>query len=411
MGLFSTLFGKKEEQQVTTYFKTLNSYTPVYTSYEGGIYEMALTRACIHTFANHCSKLKPVVSGTANRTLERKLLYKPNPYMDTKKYLYRIATSYKAQNNASIIPLYSDATLQRVSGYYPIVPSETSIVEVRGVPYLKFRFVTGETAAIELSRVGMLNQFQYKDDFWGENNAALYPTMELINAQNQSIINGVKQSANIRFLAKISQTLKPKDMEDERKRLVESNLSAENANGVLLFDSKYEDVKQITSQPYVVDDKQSTLIRESVFDYFGMNDAILQNKFTSATWSSYYEGQIEPFAIELSLVHTNMTFTDTELSYGNEILFTVNRLQYLDPKDKLEVSTSLFDRGMLNADDGREIFQMPPLPNKAGQKYYIRREYAEIDALKGADTNANETDPGISGNAIAYTDSGAEANQ
>ena len=48
MGLFEKLFPKKTaEAAVYTYFKTLGGYAPVYTSFEGGVYEMALTRACI----------------------------------------------------------------------------------------------------------------------------------------------------------------------------------------------------------------------------------------------------------------------------------------------------------------------------------------------------------------------------
>lgn len=410
MGIFDTLFPKKSgestERQVATYFKTLNAYTPVYTSFEGGVYEMALTKACIHSFANHCAKLKPEVKGAANPSLERKLQYKPNPFMDTKKYIYRLATSYKAQNNVGIIPLYADETHTKVSGFYPVVPMQTSVVDVRGKPYLKFQFASGQTGAIELERAGWMNQFQYHDDFFGDSNACLSPTLELLNARNQSIITGVKNSANVRFLAKLSSVLKPKDLKEEQKRLVETNLNVDNNGGVMVFDEKYESVTPINSTPYIVDDKQAETIRESVFDYFGTNADILQNKFTSSTWSAYYEGQIEPFAIEASLVHTNMAFTETELAYGNEILFTVNRLQYLEPKDKLEMVTGLFDRGMLNADGGLEIFQMSSLPNNMGKKYYIRRDYAEINAL-----NSGNADSGVSPSEDAVEHNEVEGNE
>lgn len=385
------------------YFQTLSAYNPVYTSFEGGIYEMALTRACIHTFANHISKLKPVVNGSANAKLNNTLQYKPNPYMDTKKYLYRLATIYKVDNNAFIVPMYADNGLRdKIIGFYPVCPSQVDMVQAGDDPAIRYSFASGESATIELSRTGLLNQYQYKDDFWGDTNyRSLRPTLDLLNAQNQSIINGVKQSASIRFLAKLAGAIKPADIESERKRFNDYNLGAENSNGVLIFDQKYEDIKQINSQMYVVDDKQSALIRESVFDFFGMSENILQNKFKSDEWAAYYEGQIEPFAIELSLVHTNMTFDERERAFGNEIIFSVNRLQYLAPSEKLQVATQLFDRGMLNADGGREIFQLDRLPNNEGEKYYIRREYAEINALNGGeDTNAGETESGISHNAV-----------
>ena len=42
-------------------------------------------------------------------------------------------------------------------------------------------------------------------------------------------------------------------------------------------------------------------INENVFNYFGTNAGILQNKYTEDEWNAYYEGKIEPFAIQLSL--------------------------------------------------------------------------------------------------------------
>ena len=145
----------------------------------------------------------------------------------------------------------------------------------------------------------------------------------------------------------------------------------------MMFDQKYEDIKQIDSKPFVVDPKQMELIKENVFTYFGTNEAILQNKYTSDQWNAYYEGKIEPFAIEMSLVHTNMTFSEREKAFGNEIIFTANRLQYLSNSEKLNTVTQLFDRGFLTHNQGLEIFNMSPVEN--GDKRYIRKEYAATE--------------------------------
>ena len=383
MGLLEKLFPRKTaEAAVYTYFKTLGGYAPVYTSFEGGVYEMALTRACIHTFATHVSKLKPVVKGPASRRLERTLQFQPNPWMDTKKYLYRLATIYKTENTAFIIPVYEDVDNLHLSGFYPILPSQAEILEGIGGQYIRFRFPSGDTGVMELNEVGIMTQFQYRDDFFGESNGrALRPTLELINAQTQSIVNGVKASGSVRFLARLANVLKPETMKAERDRLVQDNLTPDNAGGVMIFDSKYADIKQIDSKPYIVDEKQSAQIRESVFDYFGTSDAILQNKYTPDQWSAYYEGQVEPFAIEAGLVHTNMAYTPTEVARGKEIDFSVNRLQHMTMSDKLETVTQLFDRGMMNMDEGREVFQLPALDTPESRKYYIRRDYAEVNVL------------------------------
>ena len=136
MGLLEKLFPRKTaEAQVYSYFRTLGGYTPVYTSFDGGVYEMALTRACIHTFANHVSKLRPVVMGPGNSRLDRVLSYRPNPWMDTKKYLYRLATIYKTENTAFIAPVYDDDLMLRINGFFPVLPSQAAVVELAGQEY------------------------------------------------------------------------------------------------------------------------------------------------------------------------------------------------------------------------------------------------------------------------------------
>lgn len=414
MGLLEKIFPRQmAEAQVYTYFRTLGGYSPVYTSFDGGVYEMALTRACIHTFANHVSKLKPVVQGPNAGRLSRLLEYQPNPWMDTKKYLYRLATIYQAENNAFIAPMYDDELHRRIVGYFPVLASQAAIVEKDGGQYIRYHFPTG-VGVTPLEETGMLTQMQYRDDFFGDQNQVLRPTMEAMNAQNQSIVNGVKASGTVRFLAKLAQVLKPEALNSERDRLVKDNLGSDNG-GVMIFDAKYADITPIESKPYVVDDKQAASIRESVFDYFGMSDAILQNKYTSDQWSAYYEGQIEPFAIEMSLVHTNMTYSAEEIARGKQIIFSVNRLQHMTMSDKLSTVTQLFDRGMMNMDEGREVFQLPALGTEDSKRYYIRRDYAEVNALnqqngvKEGGENAGEDGSGIQGNAPADSGAGEQA--
>lgn len=379
MGLFDNIRKKENiSAQVDEYFKLLNAYTPTFRTFEGGVYEMELTRAAIHSFAQHASKLKPIVNGKGNTALERALQYKPNNLQDTKKYLYRLATAREVDNNVFIAPSYNEKG--EIIGYFPLVFEKCRIVNGKdGVAYVRYDLGGGKYAACELSRLGLLNQFQFKHELFGESNACLRPTMDLIDTNNQGIINGVKNSASIRFLAKLAMTLKPADLEEERKRFTSANLSSANNGGVMLFDQKYADVKQVQSQPFTVDSAQMAQIKENVFNYFGTNDAILQNRYTSDEWNAYYEGKIEPFAIELSLVHTNMTFNPREVSFGNSIVFTANRLQYLSNAEKLNTVTQLFDRGFLTHNEGLEIFNMAPVDG--GDKRYIRKEYAETDKI------------------------------
>lgn len=390
MGLLEKLFPRrKDADKVEGYFKTLTAYNPVFTTFEGGVYEVMQTRAAIHAFATHISKLKPEIVGSRNEKLARMLSHKPNPYMNTSQFLYRTATIYAATNNAFIVPLYGP-DYQTITGYYPLYPERVEIVQVQGKPYLRYTFLNGQRAAVELENAGVLTQMQFKNDFFGDSNAGVIdPTLKLIDIQNQGIVQAVKNGATLRFIAKLAQTLKDATIREERARLREENLAAENSGGIFLVDAKYSDVKQIDSKSFVVDAEQMKIINENVYNYFGVNENILQNKFNEEQFNAWYEGKLEPFIVQLGLALTNMTFSDHEIAFGNEIMFSANRLQYASTNSKLLVSQQLFDRGILSQNDVCDIWQLPHI--EGGDKRYIRGEYKENGAKE--DTPAPVPDP------------------
>lgn len=378
MGLFETLFKRPKTVDSAGYFQMLNGYSPIFTSAPGSVYEMAVTRAAIHSFATFCSKLKPEITGSAAAYLKNILAFRPNPFQDTSKFLYRIATILSVNNTAFIVPI-EDKFTGNITGFYPLLPEFAEFVEVAGEVYVRYRFANGQRAAIELDRVGILTGYQYKSDLIGESNAALKPTMELIHAQNEGIIKGVKNGASIRFLARLGNMYGPEVIAAERKRFTAENLSSDNESGVLIYDNKFADLKQVESKPFTVNALQMKAINENVYQYFGTNEAILQNRYTEDEWTAYYEAKIEPFAIQLSLIMSNMIFSDRELAHGNAIYFTANRLQYASNRTKLDVSTQLFDRGILSRNEIMDIWQLPHV--EGGDKRYIRKEYAEVELL------------------------------
>lgn len=379
MSVFDMVFGKrKQKKQLFKYFELLNGYTPVFTTFDGGVYEMELTRACIGAFARHASKLTPSFSGADSLGIEKIISPKVNPWMTTSQFIYRVATILDATNTCYLISLLDK--YDNPVGCYPIQPKMTEIVEdEQGQQYLRYTFAKGQKAAIELSRVGILTNYQYTSDYQGEDNRALQPTMDLINTQNQGIAEGIKTSAAYRFMATLSNLTKSKDVKEERKRFTEENFSAEDG-GMLLFPNTYNNVQQIKSQAQIIDPEQVKTIEERAFKYFGCNLDILENKAVGDAWSAYYEGKIEPFAIQLSEVMTSMFYTPQMISGGNAIVWSSNRLQYMTNADKLSVSAQMFDRGIFNRNMIMDIWNLPHVED--GDLYYIRKEYTEIQKLE-----------------------------
>ena len=374
MGLFDKIFKRPNGSgQPEGFFKTLTAYTPVFTTWGGQIYESELVRAAINARAVHISKLTVQVLGSAKPKLQTKLKAGPNEWQTWGQFLYRLSTILDVNNTAFLVPVLNDYL--EISGIYPVLPTMCEIVQYGGEPWLRYQFSTGQYASVEMRYCGILTKYQYTDDFFGESNAALTPTMELINIQNQGIQEGVKSAATFRFMARLNNFSKPEDLAKERERFNRENLQNGDGGGLLLFPNTYSEVQQIKSSPFVVDAEQMQSIKENVYDYFGVNSDVLQNKAYGDAWSAFYEGAIEPLAIQFSDVTSKMLFTERERAAGAGIMATANRLQYMSNTEKLNVSAQMADRGIMNRDEIREIWNLPPLPNGQGQAYTIRGEY------------------------------------
>ena len=390
MGLFDWLFGSrpKEQGKYEGKFQMLNGYEPRFTSWQGEIYESELVRASINALATHISKLDVKTFGAAKPALQRKLAHGPNEFQTWSQFLARAGTIYFNTNTMFITPVWDQ--YGEISGIYTPLPSRCEVVQYKGVPYLRYEFTHGKAASVELEFCGVMTRMQFKNDFFGENNRALIPTMDLIHMQDQGIKEGVKSAATYRFMAQTSNFVKPEDLANERKRFTSTNLSADaDGGGLLLFPNTYQNIKQIESKPFTVDAEQMKEIRANVFEYFGVNEDILQNKFNSETWSAFYEGAIEPWAIQFSEVMSKMLFTFREQSQGNYVMATANRLAYMSNSDKLAVSAQMADRGLMTRNEIREIWNLPPLPEPYGDQLPARGEYYNVNENEGE--NNDET--------------------
>lgn len=400
MSLFDKIFRPdkaKESAEVLknahAFFTTLTGYKPAFTSWKGEIYEAMIVRAAIDARARHASKLKFETFGTANKPLQSKLKLAPNEWQTWSQFLYRVSSILDVYNNAVIVPVFDE--FMTITGYFPVLPKKCSVLEYKGEAWLRYEFSNGQRGAVEFKKCAILTKHQLKNDFFGETNEPLEETMKLLHIQNQGIEEAVKNTSTYRFYGQLTNFAKPEDIANERKRFTKENLSSESeAGGFLLFPNNYKDIHQIDSKPYTVDADQMKLIYSNVYHYFGVNEKILENSVTGDEWAAFYEGAIEPFSVQLSEVMTKAVFSEKERVMGSGVMLTSNRLQYLSAKDKLEISNSFGDRAIMNRDEIRDIWNLPPLPNGEGKKYTIRGEYYLIDeegniTSKEGGTNAN----------------------
>lgn len=394
MGLFEQIFrpfrNREEEKALTearTTFSTLTAYRPSFTTWGGAIYESDLVRAAIDARARHISKLKVETYGSAKPSLQAKLRLAPNPWQTWSQFLYRVSTILDVHTTAVVVPVL-DEYLQTI-GYFPVLPTKCAVVDYKGEPWLRYTFNHGQAAATPMKECAVLTRYQHASDFFGDGNHALDETMKLVHIQNEGIEEAVKNAATYRFMAQASNFTMAEDLANERKRFTRENLTAdaESNNGVLLFPNTYQNIKQIESRPYTVDAPQMELIRKNVQNYFGVNEAVMQNSANAESLDAFFNGAIEPFAIQFSEAMTAAMFTDRERAQGSYLMANANRLQYMSTSQKVQMAKELGDRGAILIDEIRELFNYAPLPNGAGQVAPIRGEYKATDELTEGSAN------------------------
>lgn len=395
MSLWTKLFRPKK-YRCDQYFDSL-SYSPTYHSFRGELYESELVRAAIDATARHISKLQVKIQGAAQPKTQTILKKHPNEFMTWSQFLYRSSTILDCQNSLFLIPIID--VNNDITGIWPCLPNRCKMIEGKNNKlYLEYEFSNDQKAAVEWDRVGVMTKFQYKDDFFGESNDALKSVMDLITIERQGIAEGVKSAGTFRFLARSTNFKDPEDLAQEQRNFTTRNLSAD-ASGFLLFPNVYDGIQQIQSAAYRVSAEEADQIQKSVNMYFGINEDIIMSKAYGPALDAFFDGRIEPFAIQMQEVLTRMLFTDTEQGYGAKVIVAANRLQYMSWSEKINFIANLSDRGFITINEGRELLNYDPLPEEVGGKLPIRGEFKYVGedtspAPEGED-DGNQIESGI----------------
>ena len=387
MGLLDSIFRpdkNRAEQEALknarATFKTLTAYRPAFTTWRGAIYESDLVRAAIDARARHISKLKVEIHGAAKPGLQSKLRQGPNQWQTWSQFLYRVSTILDASERSTciIVPVLDEYLT--VTGYFPVLPDKCEVVDFKGEPWLRYNFSHGQTAATPMKDCAVLTKYQYKNDFFGNGNGALDETMKLVHIQNEGIEEAVKNSATYRFMAQVNNFTMADDLAKERKRFTQENLVADaEAGGLLLFPNTYQNIQQIKNTPYTVDAAQMELIKTNVSNYFGVNERVMQNLAAGDELDAFFNGAIEPFAIQFSETMTKAIFTERERAQGSYLIANANRLQYMSTAAKVQMAKELLDRGVMTINEARELFNYADM--EGGDVAPIRGEYKATDDL------------------------------
>lgn len=371
--LFELIFNiKKQEQSMQQpQLKMLNSYEAQFTTLSGDTYDSKCARQCIDRIATHTAKLIPrhiksSISNNIKGEINYLLSVQPNSLMDTYSFIYKIISILENDNNAFVYIARDKSDF--ITGFYPVLAQNYYLFEDEaGNIFLKFKFINGQQYFLLYTDLIHLRKFYNKHDIFGTNNKVLQTDLETAHTANEGISNAIKTTANLKGILKYNATLKPKDIEESKNAFVRDFLSLENESGIAAMDSKGE-FQEINMKPITLDSEQLKQVNYNIFDYYGISESIIRNDYTFEQWNAFYEGVIEPLAMQLSNVFTNKIFSKESIKKGHKIVFTANRLQYASLQDKTNLLKVVIPAGVIKTDEIREVLDFAPLGGEEGER-------------------------------------------
>lgn len=373
--LFSMIFNKNKQQNkniTQTQFQLLSGWNTQFSTLPEGTYNSKVARQVIDRIATHCAKLVPKhIQGNITNNIRGDINYllsnQPNPLMNTFDFIYRIISLLYTDCNAFIF--IAKDNLGYITGFYPVLATTYELLEgADGTMYLQFDFINGKTYILPYLELIHLRLFYNRDDIFGMSNRVLQTDLNTAHTVSEGIDKAIKTTSNLKGILQYENSmLKGKDLKESKDNFVKDFLNMDNEGGIAALDAKAR-FQEVNLKPITLDNEQLKQVNYNIFDYFGVSEKIINNSFSEEEWNAFYEGVVEPRAIQMGQAFTNKIFKIKSIKEGHQIVFTANRLQYASLKTKTDLLRVVAPWAMLKVDEGREILDLPPLGGEEGNR-------------------------------------------
>lgn len=378
-GIFN-FFKKQEKPKGIFYAPTQTGNVPFYSSFGENVYASDIIVQSIRCKANEFKKLDPrhirttdgkqvaITDSSIARVLKR-----PNEYMTPCDFLEKITILLELNKNVFIYPSYymTRGGERYYTGLYPLKPSEVSyMTNDKGDLFIKMRFMNGYETTLPADSVIHwrkdygINDYFGGGAFGGNDNAGLLTMLDRYDQLTQSIAKALEISCNINAIVNYNAYNDDDSMKAKRAKF-EEDLRA-NKSGILFTDLKM-DVEKFPRDVKLVDAETIKFFHDTILRANGTSLAILNGNYTKAEKEAYYEHAIEADVKALGQAFSRCIFSDRGASYGNEIVFFPNEIQFMSMENKISFAQIAMPAGALMKDEFRALFGYAPLPDGQGQ--------------------------------------------
>ena len=354
-----------------TRLKFINDFEATFTDFGGDVYSNDVVRSSIHAIATNAAKLNIEHQGSAK--FNNIVLTSPNSYMNSYDFIYKVVSQLYTKNNV-FIEIVRDMITGTVIELKPINYQQAKFS--KDGTFIYFTLADGRQVYEEYSKLIHLRRHFNDKELYGSNNYdPLETTLNVNHTVNEGIINSVKASARLRGLLKFSQTLRPEDLKKQKDEFAKDYLGSDNDGGVAALDAK-ADFIELKSDIKLIDDNQMKTVRDNIYRYFGVSENIVKSSYTEDEYNSFYSSVIEPIAIQMSLEFTRKIFTEKEISFGNKILFSAERLTFANNSTKASLINTLLPLGVISINEARTILELSPIDE--GDKHLVSLNYVDL---------------------------------
>lgn len=372
----------------------MSGNSPFYTSFGDSVYASDIVVQSIRCKANEFKKLQPrhIRTTGGNQTVVTdssiaRVLQRPNPWMTQADFLEKITILRELNKNVYIYPEYyiTKGGERYYTALYPLKPTQvTYLTDSGGKLFIKFEFMSGYGTILPADSVIHWRKDFGVDDYFGgsafggNDNAGLLTMLKRYDQLTQSIAKALECSCQINGVMRYNSYLDDDKTKAAREEF-EENLKS-NKSGILFADLKTE-YTPLPRDIKLVDAETLQFFYDTILRANGTPLCILNGDYTKAQKEAYYEHALEADIKSLGQAMSKVMFSDREFSFGNEIIFYPNSIEFMSMENKISALQTGLPAGIFTKNEARELLGYAPI--EGGDT--LPRGYNSLDTVSGND--------------------------
>ena len=359
-----------------------NNYNRFLWSYATSIDKIPEVRTAINTIAEYFS-IMPIYhkiktdDGNVQKVnkssddINYVLGQKPNKFQNSIQFWQSCITQLLLNNNLFIEPIWGiDGRLKEL---FPIPYTNFEFEEIGNNAYVTFPEEPN-------GKKHNLDDLIYISRFCNlaggrKNDLGLYE--KVIQAMNQQILNYCSPR---KVKALMSNKMAGGQLKEEDKQGATKTLKASfdaNVEGIAYLDEKWQITPVNWNEGDVNKDLKDAVIN-TVYNYFGISDKIINHTATEAELDSFISQTIKALADQFEVELTTKLFTKREQDVGHRVEFDVFALSIATLQAKTAFMKDAIRNGVINQDEFRNKIGFPPLPNGLGKNFRISLDLVDM---------------------------------